>query len=213
MNKPGIGLAPEGAPIIGLLTVLSLCFAILDWWPVTLVALLALWFSVHFFRDPERVIPQEEGLAVSPADGRIIRIESRTDPMNGETRQCISIFMNVFSVHVNRSPVTGVVEQIRYWPGKFVNAAYDKAATDNERCGYLLRGEDGAAWTMVQIAGLIARRIVCRVSEGDALERGQRYGMIRFGSRVDLYLPEGYVPSVNIGEQVFAGQSTLATRN
>ena len=109
--------------------------------------------------------------------------------------------------------VTGVVEQIRYWPGKFVNAAYDKAATDNERCGYLLRGEDGAAWTMVQIAGLIARRIVCRVSEGDALERGQRYGMIRFGSRVDLYLPEGYVPSVNIGEQVFAGQSTLATRN
>ena len=114
---------------------------------------------------------------------------------------------------MNRSPVTGVVEQIRYWPGKFVNAAYDKAATDNERCGYLLRGEDGAAWTTVQIAGLIARRIVCRVSEGDALERGQRYGMIRFGSRVDLYLPEGYVPSVNIGEQVFAGQSTLATRN
>ena len=139
--------------------------------------------------------------------------QRKPDPLTGDERTCISIFMNVFSVHVNRSPVTGVVEQIRYWPGKFVNAAYDKAATDNERCGYLLRGEDGAAWTMVQIAGLIARRIVCRVSEGDALERGQRYGMIRFGSRVDLYLPEGYVPSVNIGEQVFAGQSTLATRN
>ena len=112
---------------------------------------------------------------------------------------------------VNRSPVTGVVEEIRYWPGKFINAAYDKAATDNERCGYLVRG-DGAAWTMVQIAGLIARRIVCRVAEGDSLERGERYGMIRFGSRVDLYLPEGYVPCVIIGKQVFAGQSVLAVR-
>lgn len=213
MRPARCGITPEGWPVIGLTALAALVFALLGAGFCALLLLLCCWFSLHFFRDPERVVPQAAGLAVSPADGRVIRIEERPDPLTGERRMCMSIFMNIFNVHVNRSPVTATVEEIRYWPGKFVNAAYDKAATDNERCGYLLRGEDGAAWTMVQIAGLIARRIVCRVSEGDALERGQRYGMIRFGSRVDLYLPEGYVPSVNIGEQVFAGQSTLATRN
>ena len=214
MHPARCGITPEGWPVIGLTALAALVLALLDCGLPAVLLLLLCWFSLFFFRDPERVVPQEKGAAVSPADGRVIRIEERPDPVTGERRQCLSIFMNVFSVHVNRSPVEAArVEEIRYWPGKFVNAAYDKAATDNERCGYLLRGEDGAAWTMVQIAGLIARRIVCRVSEGDALERGQRYGMIRFGSRVDLYLPEGYVPSVNIGEQVFAGQSTLATRN
>ena len=213
MKHPQTGICREGCPFLALVAFSALLFALLGLWLPALAFLLVLWLSSHFFRDPERVCPQEGHCALSPADGRIVRIEQADEPFTGERLTCISIFMNVFSVHVNRSPVTGVVEQIRYWPGKFVNAAYDKAATDNERCGYLLRGEDGAAWTMVQIAGLIARRIVCRVSEGDALERGQRYGMIRFGSRVDLYLPEGYVPSVNIGEQVFAGQSTLATRN
>ncbi len=118
--------------------------------------------------------------------------------------------MNILSVHVNRAPVDCVVEDIRYWPGKFVNAAFDKASTDNERCAYRLRGVDGRAWSMVQIAGLVARRIVCRAEPGDALARGQRYGMIRFGSRVDLYLPRGYVAAVRIGEQVFAGQSVIA---
>lgn len=212
MSPASCGITPEGWPCIGMTAVTALVFACLGW-PVPAVLALALcWFAVHFFRDPERVVPTAPGLAVSPADGRVIRIERKADPLTGEERQCISIFMNVFSVHVNRSPVTGVVEQIRYWPGKFINAAYDKAATDNERCGYLVRGEDGAAWTMVQIAGLIARRIVCRVAEGDSLERGERYGMIRFGSRVDLYLPEGYVPCVIIGKQVFAGQSVLAVR-
>ena len=213
MKHPQSGICREGCPFLALVAFSALLFALLGLWLPALAFLLVLWLSSHFFRDPERVCPQEGHCALSPADGRIVRIEQADEPFTGERLTCISIFMNVFSVHVNRSPVTGVVEQIRYWPGKFVNAAYDKAATDNERCGYLLRGEDGAAWTMVQIAGLIARRIVCRMSEGDALERGQRYGMIRFGSRVDLYLPEGYVPSVNIGEQVFAGQSTLATRN
>ena len=173
--------------------------------------LLALcWFSLHFFRDPERVVPQGEGLAVSPADGKIIRVEDRADPFSDETRCCVSIFMNVFSVHVNRAPVDCVVEDIRYWPGKFLNAAFDKASTDNERCAYRLRGDDGQVWSMVQIAGLVARRIVCRTEPGDPLARGQRYGMIRFGSRVDLYLPRGYVAAVRIGEQVFAGQSVIA---
>lgn len=213
MNKPSTGLAPEGAPIIGLLTVLSLCSAMLDWWPVTVLSLILLWFSVHFFRDPERVIPQEENVAVSPADGRVVRMENRTDPMTGENRLCISIFMNIFSVHVNRVPVSGTVTGIRYLPGKFFNAALDKASTDNEQCIWQMRDTDGTSWTFVQIAGLIARRIVPHAEQGDELRRGQRFGMIRFGSRVDVYLPADYDPAVSIGENVFAGQTVLAKKS
>lgn len=212
MRSSHFGLAPEGWPTIGLLAVAVLAFGALRWPAPALIALALCWFSAHFFRDPERVTPQEKGLAVSPADGRVVRVEPRTDPMTGETRVCVSIFMNVFSVHVNRAPVASAVERIAYWPGKFLNAALDKASTDNERCGYLLREDDGSAWTMVQIAGLVARRIVCSVTEGERLARGQRYGMIRFGSRVDLYVPEGYAPAVKIGERVFAGQSVIARR-
>ncbi|MBS6828325.1 MAG: phosphatidylserine decarboxylase family protein [Desulfovibrio sp.] len=210
MRPAHCGITPEGWPCIGLTGLSALVFALLDWWFLALVLLALCWFSLHFFRDPERVVPQGEGLAVSPADGRIIRVEDRADPFSDETRCCVSIFMNVFSVHVNRAPVDCVVEDIRYWPGKFLNAAFDKASTDNERCAYCLRGDDGQVWSMVQIAGLVARRIVCRTEPGDPLARGQRYGMIRFGSRVDLYLPRGYVAAVRIGEQVFAGQSVIA---
>lgn len=210
MRPAHCGITPEGWPCIGLTGLSALVFALLDWWFPALVLLALCWFSLHFFRDPERVVPQGEGLAVSPADGRIIRVEDRADPFSDETRCCVSIFMNVFSVHVNRAPVDCVVEDIRYWPGKFLNAAFDKASTDNERCAYRLRGDDGQVWSMVQIAGLVARRIVCRTEPGDPLARGQRYGMIRFGSRVDLYLPRGYVAAVRIGEQVFAGQSVIA---
>lgn len=210
MRPAHCGITPEGWPCIGLTGLSVLVFALLDWWFLALVLLALCWFSLHFFRDPERVVPQGEGLAVSPADGRIIRVEDRADPFSDETRCCVSIFMNVFSVHVNRAPVDCVVEDIRYWPGKFLNAAFDKASTDNERCAYRLRGDDGQVWSMVQIAGLVARRIVCRTEPGDPLARGQRYGMIRFGSRVDLYLPRGYVAAVRIGEQVFAGQSVIA---
>lgn len=210
MRPAHCGITPEGWPCIGLTGLSALVFALLDWWFLALVLLALCWFSLHFFRDPERVVPQGEGLAVSPADGRIIRVEDRADPFSDETRCCVSIFMNVFSVHVNRAPVDCVVEDIRYWPGKFLNAAFDKASTDNERCAYRLRGDDGQVWSMVQIAGLVARRIVCRTEPSDPLARGQRYGMIRFGSRVDLYLPRGYVAAVRIGEQVFAGQSVIA---
>jgi phosphatidylserine decarboxylase len=121
--------------------------------------------------------------------------------------------MNIFSVHVNRSPVEAEVEAIRYYPGKFFNASFDKASEGNERCAYLLRDAHGGAWTMIQIAGLIARRIVCRVDEGDRLGRGQRYGLIRFGSRVDLFIPAGYAPACAVGEQVFAAQSVVARKN
>ena len=210
MRPAPCGITPEGWPCIGLTGLSALVFALLDWWFPALALLALCWFSLHFFRDPERVVPQGEGLAVSPADGRIIRVEDRADPFSDETCCCVSIFMNVFSVHVNRAPVDCVVEDVRYWPGKFLNAAFDKASTDNERCAYRLRGDDGQVWSMVQIAGLVARRIVCRTEPGDPLARGQRYGMIRFGSRVDLYLPRGYVAAVRIGEQVFAGQSVIA---
>jgi len=212
MNKPRIGLAPEGGPIIGLLTVGALCFSLLGWWPVTLVLLVLLVFSVHFFRDPERVIPQEEGVGVSPADGRIIRLEEKEDPITGERRLCISVFMNIFSVHVNRAPVSGTVTAVRYWPGKFFNAAWDKASTDNERCAWQMEDSEGSRWTFVQISGLIARRIVPHAEHGDQLRRGQRFGMIRFGSRVDVYLPASYAPAVRIGEQVFSGQTILAKK-
>lgn len=213
MNKRSIGLAPEGVPLIGLLTVLAFCTALLEWWPVTILALVLLWFTVHFFRDPERVVPQEDGTAVSPADGRIVRIEYRDDPMTGEYRQCISIFMNVFSVHVNRVPVSGTVAGIRYLPGKFFNAAWDKASTDNEQCRWHMVDDEGKDWTFVQIAGLIARRIVPNAEQGDILKKGQRFGMIRFGSRVDVYIPREYTPTITIGEKVFAGQTILARKS
>ncbi len=210
MRTAHCGITPEGWPCIGLTGFSALVFAALGWWPLALVFLALCWFSMHFFRDPERVTPQGPGLAISPADGKVIRIEEKPDPFSGEKRLCISIFMNVFSVHVNRSPVSCTVEDIRYFPGAFVNAAFDKAATDNERCAYSLRDDSGKQWTMVQIAGLVARRIVCRTDIGDVLERGQRYGMIRFGSRVDLYMPEGYVAAAQLGQQVFAGQCVVA---
>lgn len=212
MRNPSIAITAEGAPAIGLSAFFTLCFALLGWWPVVLVGLALTWFCCHFFRDPERVTPTAPGLGISPADGKVIRITPMPDPITGQTRTCVCIFMNVFSVHVNRMPVGGRITDIAYHPGKFLNAAWDKASTDNERCAYHITAEDGSAWTMVQIAGLIARRIVCRVDEGDVLVRGQRFGMIRFGSRVDLYLPDDYSPSVSIGDQVFAGQTIVARR-
>ena len=212
MRKGNIGVAPEGLPFLFLLALTALAFAALRFWPLALVFLVLTWFSGHFFRDPERVVPSEDDIAVSPADGRVIRVEPKADPITGEVRPCISIFMNVFNVHVNRSPVAGRVEAIRYFPGKFFNAALDKASTDNERCGYLVRDDGGRPWVMVQVAGLIARRIVCRVEEGDTLARGERYGMIRFGSRVDLYLPPDYSADVTNGDVVAAGESILARK-
>jgi phosphatidylserine decarboxylase len=186
--------------------------AFADFEVAALFFLAACAFSLHFFRDPERVTPQGSDLAVSPADGRVLHVTECMEPLDGERRMRVSIFMNVFNVHVNRAPVAGAVEEIRYWPGKFFNASLDKASEDNERCAYKLRDADGLAWVMVQIAGLVARRIVCRAEQGDVLARGERYGLIRFGSRVDLYLPAGYVAAVKPGERVLAGQSVIAIK-
>lgn len=212
MHKPSIGLSLEGLPFIFLTTIATLTFAIIDCWFMATLLLVALFFVLNFFRDPERVVPQNSGVAVSPADGKVIKIETMRDPLTGEDRMAICVFMNVFSVHVNRMPVAGRIARISYFGGKFINASFDKASVDNERNAVLVEDADGRSWTMVQIAGLIARRIICWAEEGDTLARGQRFGLIKFGSRVDLYLPTDYEPTVRIGEQVFAGQSILASR-
>lgn len=212
MHKPTIGLSLEGLPFIFLTAVATLTFALLDCWFMATVLLVALFFVLNFFRDPERVVPQEAGVAVSPADGKVIKVQTMRDPLTGEDRTAICVFMNVFNVHVNRMPVAGRIVRISYFGGKFLNASFDKASTDNERNALLVEDGNGQAWTMVQIAGLIARRIICWGEEGDSLARGQRFGLIKFGSRVDLYLPPEYEPSVRIGEKVFAGQSILARK-
>ncbi|MDO5537350.1 MAG: phosphatidylserine decarboxylase family protein [Desulfovibrionaceae bacterium] len=210
MKPASCSITPEGYPCIFLTSLCTLAFAMLGCAVMTVICLILVWFSLNFFRDPERVVPTEPGIAVSPADGRIVKIERRTDPISSEQRLCVCIFMNVFNVHVNRMPVTGRISAIQYHAGKFFNASLDKASTDNERCGYQVTDADGRTWTFVQIAGLVARRIVCRVDVDDELARGQRFGMIRFGSRVDLYLPDGYIPTVSVGDKVLAGQSVVA---
>lgn len=212
MHKPSIGLSLEGLPFVFFTAMATLTFALLDCWFMATLLLVVLFLVLNFFRDPERVVPQEPGLAVSPADGKVIKVETMRDPMTGEDRTAVCVFMNVFNVHVNRMPVAGRIARIAYFGGKFVNASFDKASTDNERNTLLIEDEGGRSWTMVQIAGLIARRIICWSEEGDTLSRGQRFGLIKFGSRVDLYIPTDYEAVVRSGEKVFAGQTVLARR-
>lgn len=213
MRKPSIGVSLEGLPYIYLSAFTTLCFALLDCWFMTLVLLGLTAFIGHFFRDPERVAPEDVDAVVSPADGKVIKVEYMEDPLTGEMRQCIAIFMNVFNVHVNRMPVSGKVDRIRYIPGKFVNASFDKASTDNERNVVEIVGKGNQRFTMVQIAGLIARRIVCWAEKGDKLKRGERYGLIKFGSRVDLYLPDGYKSLVAVGDKTVAGETAIAQKS
>ena len=168
----------------------------------------------YFFRDPDRVTPTREGLIVSPADGVVQMIGKFAPPeelgLGSEPMTRVAVFMNVFNCHVNRAPVAGRVEKIAYRPGKFLNASLDKASVDNERNGLAIRMADGRAIGVVQIAGLVARRIVCEVAEGQALRTGERFGMIRFGSRLDVYLPEGVAPLVAVGQSAVAGETVLA---
>jgi len=210
MKKQTIGITLEGVPAIGLSAFFTLVLAILDCATGAAVGLALTFFCVNFFRDPERYPSREPGLAVSPADGKVVKAGLARDPFTGQERKVVCIFMNVFNVHVNRMPVEGAVEQIKYHPGKFLNASFDKASEDNERCALSIRDAQGGQWSVVQIAGLIARRIVCRVEEGDTLGRGERFGMIKFGSRVDLYLPDAYDLAVQVGDKVLAGQTIVA---
>jgi phosphatidylserine decarboxylase len=190
---------------------------LLYWFDLDILALLALVLTLwcaYFFRDPERVTPLRQGLVISPADGRISAIESVVPPpeldLPRETFTRISVFMNVFDVHVNRSPVDARIARITYIPGVFLNADLDKASEDNERQAFTLELADGGKLGVVQIAGLVARRIVKFVSEGERLAAGQRLGLIRFGSRVDVYLPKGTNPLVAVGQSAIAGETVLA---
>ena len=202
-------IAREGWPYLaGALVVALLVTAFAGWWslPFWLVAL----FILQFFRDPPREIPAGEGLVLAPADGRIVQVGHARDDYLGREALKISVFMNVFNVHSNRAPVDGAVENVWYFPGLFVNADLDKASTHNERNAVQLRTAAGMDVTVVQVAGLIARRILCYVAKGDRLARGERYGFIRFGSRVDVYLPPGSRPRVAIGDKVSASSTVLA---
>ncbi len=187
-------------------------FAVLNIDELALLSLLATFFLCYFFRDPDRVIPKGGNLLVSPADGKVILIqEAQSDPF-GEV-QCIkiSIFMNVFNVHVNRVPHEGTVKAVQYHPGKFVSANLDKASSDNERNSVLLETDTGHRICFVQIAGLVARRIISSLREGDVVARGQRFGIICLGSRLDVYLPPESEIAVQVGDKVSAGTSVLAT--
>ncbi len=203
-------IAREGWPFVSGAVIIALLLSFFVGGIVTLLAWLLALFVLQFFRDPPRVIPQDKNIVLSPADGRIVAVERVNDPYVQRDAIKISVFMNVFNVHSNRSPVDGVVQQLWYFPGKFVNADLDKASTENERNAMWVKTASGVDITSVQVAGLIARRILCYVKAGDSLTRGQRYGFIRFGSRVDVYLPLDANVKVSIGDKVSATTTILA---
>lgn len=212
MLNRSTGFSPEGLPFLCLTAFGTVIMALLGWTFLVLAGLALVAFVGHFFRDPERVQPDDAEAVISPADGKIVKTGRAKDPVTGEDRQVVCVFMNVFSVHVNRMPVSGKVESIRYIPGKYFNASLDKASEHNERNVVELTGKGNQRFTVVQIAGLIARRIVCFAEKGDKLKRGERFGLIKFGSRVDLYVPDGYEPVVYVGDKVFAGETVLARK-
>ena len=209
---------PEGRKFVVLAAAVTLFAYWLDWDFLTFVlAGFTLWVAA-FFRDPVRTTPLGANLIVAPADGLITLIASVPAPPelagpdglgDGQMTR-VSIFMSVFDVHINRSPIAGRIRRIAYVPGKFLNADLDKASEDNERQHFLVEGPDGVTIGFTQIAGLVARRILAFVREGDSVEAGQRVGMIRFGSRVDVYLPTGTGPRVLIGQRAIAGETILA---
>ena len=210
MPYPHPLIAREGWPFLaGAIVVAALVASLSLLWsiPFWIVAL----FVLQFFRDPPREVPGDANTVVSPADGRIVAVEKTRDPYLDREAIKVSVFMNVFNVHSNRAPVDGEVKQIWYSAGSFVNAALDKASTENERNALWIRADAGADVTCVQVAGLIARRILCYVKTGDKLARGQRYGFIRFGSRVDVYLPPDARVRAALGDKVYAASTVLAS--
>jgi len=204
---------PEGRRFVAIFAAITLALFLL-WEPLGWIGVgLTVW-CYYFFRDPERVTPNRPGLVISPADGIVSLIEPAVPPkelgMADAPLTRVSVFMSVFNCHVNRAPVAGRVSAVAYRPGKFFNASLDKASVDNERNSLCIEMEDGRQLAVVQIAGLVARRIVCFVKPGDAVTRGGRFGLIRFGSRLDVYLPPGVEPLVSIGQTMVAGESIIA---
>jgi phosphatidylserine decarboxylase len=203
-------IAREGWLFVGVSFVVALLIGLLvGWWWSLPVWLLGV-FILQFFRDPPRHVPDDPRAVLSAADGRVVEVSRAQDPYVKREALKVSVFMNVFNVHSNRSPVDGVVKERWYFPGAFVNASLDKASLENERNALWLRTREGQDVTCVQVAGLIARRILCYVGAGAELERGQRFGFIRFGSRVDVYLPLDAEVKAAIGDKVYAAESVLA---
>ncbi len=209
---------PAGWPFMGIFAAATIVLSLFSG-KLAMIGLILTAWCFYFFRDPQRVTPTKPGLVVSPADGKIVAIKEvvpDSDLGLGETpRTRISIFLNVFDVHVNRIPTDSIVRETHYRPGKFVNAALDKASVDNERMALVLQLQgdhpyDGKTMGVVQIAGLIARRIICDARENSTFKAGERYGIIRFGSRADIYLPVGMKPMVMVGQYALGGETVLA---
>ncbi len=204
---------PEGWRFVGIFGVITLVLFLI-WQPLGWVGLgLTVW-CYYFFRDPKRSVPLEPGLIVSPADGVVSLIEPAVPPaelgLGPQALTRVSVFMSVFNCHVNRLPIEGRISAIAYRPGKFLNASLDKASVDNERNGLAVELPDGRKIAVVQIAGLVARRILCWAKTGQQLRTGERFGLIRFGSRLDVYLPPGVEPEVALGQTMIAGETILA---
>ena len=209
-NYPHPIIAREGWPFIAIGVVVAAALTYFGYWIFAAIAWVALVFVVQFFRDPGRISPAGDGIVLAPADGRVVVVDKGRDPYLDREALKISVFMNVFNVHSNRSPVDGEVVARWYHPGSFVNAALDKASLENERNALHIRTAQGHDVTCVQIAGLVARRILCYVEPGATLARGQRYGFIRFGSRVDVYLDPAAKPRVAVGDVASAAVTVLA---
>ncbi|MCF7700623.1 phosphatidylserine decarboxylase [Loktanella sp. M215] len=204
---------PEGRRFVAIFAAIAVVLFLI-WQPLGWLGVLLTVWCYYFFRDPERVTPQRADLVISPADGIVSLIEPAVPPaelgMADTPLTRVSVFMNVFNCHVNRAPVSGTVKAIAYRPGKFFNASLDKASVDNERNSVAITMADGRDIAVVQIAGLVARRIVCFVKPDTALVPGERFGLIRFGSRLDVYLPEGVAPLVSLGQTMVAGETVIA---
>jgi phosphatidylserine decarboxylase len=203
-------IAREGWLFLAIALLVALALSWTGLWLLAAVAWLGVVFIAQFFRDPPRAVPEQANAVLSPADGKVMLVEQARDPYLDRDALKISVFMNVFNVHSNRSPVDGVVKHRWYHAGGFLNAALDKASLENERNALHIARTDGVDVVCVQIAGLIARRILCYVGPGDRLTRGQRFGFIRFGSRVDVYLPSTATPKVAVGDTVYATTTIVA---
>jgi phosphatidylserine decarboxylase len=203
----------EGYPFVAIFAAITLVLFWV-WDPLGWLGVGMTVWCYYFFRDPKRSVPQNAGLMVSPADGVVSLIERAVPPaelgLGPEALLRVSVFMNVFNCHVNRAPIAGKVTAVAYRPGKFFNASLDKASEENERNALAIEMADGRKIAVVQIAGLVARRIVCWTKPGDTLATGERFGLIRFGSRLDVYLPEGMQPQVAIGQTTVGGETVIA---
>ncbi len=204
---------PEGRRFVAIFAAISVALFFLSTFLGWVGIGLTVW-CYYFFRDPKRTTPERDGLIISPADGIVSLIEKAVPPpelgMPDAPLTRVSVFMNVFNCHVNRAPIAGRIAAVAYRPGKFFNASLDKASIDNERNSLCIEMADGRQIAVVQIAGLVARRIVCFVAPDATLQTGERFGLIRFGSRVDVYLPDGVAPLVAVGQGMIAGETVLA---